>query len=69
MKQFRESLLDGVDDSPHQKGHYQHCVIALDKDTVLQVFEWGAGMEQLPLKKVEEEWGKVDRIYQSKIKG
>jgi hypothetical protein len=47
---------------------YLHCAVALDKNTVVQVPEWGGKMEVKTLKEAEKEFGEVDRIYKSKAK-
>jgi hypothetical protein len=56
----------GTDKQKTQAEINRHCAVALDKNTVLQVPEWGGKLEELPLKKVEEYWGKPDRIYKGK---
>jgi len=46
--------------------NYRHCAVALDKDTLIQVPEWGGKSEILKIKQVEKEYGPIDRIYKGK---
>lgn len=45
---------------------YRHCAVALDADTAIQVPEWGAKVEVLPIAEVEKEYGPVTKIYKPK---
>jgi hypothetical protein len=42
---------------------YLHVAIALDKEKILQVPEWGGDMEEISYNEVIDYWGNPDRIY------